>query len=184
MSALSFRRIHALHATATPTAALGSMVIFMRSHTRRMCAAMSASLTSTISSTRSRTTGKVIGPSEVRSPSAIVTGFIAGWIDPSRFDAAASPASSGSAPMMRIDGLSALAAIAMPEMRPPPPSGTTIASSCGHSSSSSSAIVPWPAITSGWLNGGTIEPPVSAITRDAVHSRASSVGSHSTMVAP
>ncbi len=44
--------------------------------------------------------------------------------------------------MMRISGLSALAAVAMPEIRPPPPIGTTIVSNCGRSANISSPMVP------------------------------------------
>ena len=54
-------------------------------------------------------------------------------------------------PMMRMSGFSALAAIAMPLMRPPPDSGTTMAARSGRSSSSSSAMVPCPAITCGMV---------------------------------
>ena len=54
-----------------------------------------------------------------------------------------------STPITRVDGDSALTAIAMPLISPPPPTGTTTASSDGRSSSSSSPIVPAPAITSG-----------------------------------
>ena len=48
-----------------------------------------------------------------------------------------------------MPGLSALAAMAMPEISPPPPIGTTSVSISGAVPSISSASVPCPAITSG-----------------------------------
>eukprot|EP00878_Enallax_costatus_P043354 GHUV01051299.1.p1 GENE.GHUV01051299.1~~GHUV01051299.1.p1 ORF type:complete len:102 (+),score=20.72 GHUV01051299.1:150-455(+) len=60
---------------------------------------------------------------------------------PAAFAAATSAASllpDGSAAMMRISGLMALAAMAMPDNIPPPLTGTTITSSSGTCSSSAS----------------------------------------------
>ncbi len=60
---------------------------------------------------------------------------------------------AGSTPMILIDGLIVLAAMAMPAIRPDPPIGTISTSSSGACSSISMAIVPWPARTCSSLNG-------------------------------
>ncbi|CFT94587.1 Uncharacterised protein [Bordetella pertussis] len=52
-------------------------------------------------------------------------------------------------PMISMSGLMALAAVAMPAIRPPPPMPTTMASRSGRACSISSATVPCPAITAG-----------------------------------
>ena len=52
-------------------------------------------------------------------------------------------------PMTLIDGFTAFAATAMPEIKPPPPIGTTSVSRSGTASSISSPTVPCPAMTSG-----------------------------------
>ena len=48
-------------------------------------------------------------------------------------------------PITSMSGLSALAATAMPAIRPPPPTATTSMSSSGTASSISMPTVPWPA---------------------------------------
>ena len=107
----------------------------------------------------------------MRSPSAIVTGGRWGARRPVRFDSSASPASAGSAPTIRRSGRAARAAIAMPEIMPPPPTGTTSVAASGTCPRTSSAMVPCPAITHGWSNGGTIVAPVRACTSVAAASR-------------
>ncbi len=56
-------------------------------------------------------------------------------------------------PIMRIEGLMALAASAMPANSPPPDSGTTMVSMSGRALRISSPIVPWPAMTCGMIEG-------------------------------
>ena len=53
---------------------------------------------------------------------------------------------AASTPTISIPGLSALAAVAMPAIKPPPPTGTTMTSRSGWSANISSAMVPWPAM--------------------------------------
>ena len=59
------------------------------------------------------------------------------------------------------------AALAMPAARPPPPMGTTIVVASGACSRISRPSVPWPAMTSGWSNGGIITAPDSAANASA-----------------
>ena len=83
------------------------------------------------------------------------------------------------------DGNAAFAlATQNPDNSPPPPTGATTAFRSGTSSSSSSAAVPWPAITSGWSNGGISVAPVRFTTSAAVSSRAASVGSQRVTTPP
>ena len=70
-----------------------------------------------------------------------------------------------STPITRVDGDSAFTAMPIPLISPPPPTGTTTASSDGSSSSSSSAMVPAPAMTSGWEYGEMYSPPPPAAKR-------------------
>ena len=72
----------------------------------------------------------------VRTPSQIVRVTSAAGqltIRPSRSDSCASAASSGSTPITRASGQSALTAVATPEMRPPPPTQTTTVATAGRS---------------------------------------------------
>ena len=55
--------------------------------------------------------------------------------------------------MTSIDGLTDLAAIAVPEMSPPPPIGMTNVSRLGTASSISSTMVPAPAMICGSSKG-------------------------------
>lgn len=82
-----------------------------------------------------------------------------------------SAASSGSAPSTRTSGRSDLIAVATPEINPPPDIGTTTASTSGRSSRISRPMVPWPAITSGWSNGGISAAPRSATRASARSTR-------------
>ncbi|MNL35704.1 hypothetical protein D3C87_1577470 [compost metagenome] len=50
-------------------------------------------------------------------------------------------------PTISMPGFKALAAVAIPEIKPPPPMAITSVSSCGWSSSISSATVPCPEMT-------------------------------------
>ena len=64
------------------------------------------------------------------------------------------------------DGDSALTAVATPEASPPPPTGTSTAATSGASATISSPIVPCPAMTSRWSNGGiTVMPRLPAVPR-------------------
>ena len=58
-----------------------------------------------------------------------------------------------STPMIRTEGLTDLAAIETPEMRPPPPMGTIRSSVSGNWSMISRPRVPCPAISSGSSKG-------------------------------
>ena len=58
-------------------------------------------------------------------------------------------------PTTRMSGLSALAAVATPAIRPPPPTDTTRVSRSGCSASISNASVPWPAATPSSSKGCT-----------------------------
>ena len=96
--------------------------------------------------------------------------------------AAVSAASSGSTPITRACGHSALIAVPMPDARPPPLTGISTVATSGRSSAISSPMVPCPAMTSGWSNGGTSTPPVRATTSSATFSRCPAA--HSTTSAP
>mmetsp|Transcript_10549 Transcript_10549/g.17093 ORF Transcript_10549/g.17093 Transcript_10549/m.17093 type:complete len:222 (-) Transcript_10549:527-1192(-) len=170
---------------ATPTPEEGSMTSFILSHTSLVASMISSSVTHITSSTRSRMIGQVLCPMDTFTPSAMVTGgasFIS--FSPAFLDLKQSSAAVGSAATTRMEGLTCLAQTAMPPIMPPPPTGATIASKCGSSSKSSFAMVPCPAITSGSWLGWMSTPLVSSTTFDAAMSRACSVGSHSTTVAP
>jgi hypothetical protein len=138
---------------------------------------MSSSVTVTISSTRLTTCAKFSGPSDwVRTPSAMVwpTSSAGHWTRlPVVSVSRASPASSGSTPMIRTDGLTALTAAAMPLMSPPPPTGTTTDDRPGSCRSNSRPMVPWPAITSASLYGGSSAWPVCAAMASARRRRPS-----------
>ena len=81
-------------------------------------------------------------------------------------------------------GRSALAATAMPEIRPPPPTPVMIVRTSGHCSTISSATVPWPAITSGWSNGWMSTAPVRSAYSWAATSDSSTVSPTSWISAP
>ena len=120
-----------------------------------MAARMDSSETVRMSSTSRRMIAKFRTPSEVRSPSAMVSGASTGRIRPARSDRIASSARAGSAPNTRHPRFAPTSAL--PPSRPPPPTGTRNASTgpasgshhgAGRGSSiSSRAAVPWPAIT-------------------------------------
>ena len=111
-----------------------------------MACSMSASLTSSMSSTSRLTMGCVSPPGDFTAmPSAMV--YWPCGIDTPLTAAYMAGKRSVCTPMISMPGLSALAAVEMPEIRPPPPMAITSMSSCGWSSSISSATVPCPAIT-------------------------------------
>ena len=64
-------------------------------------------------------------------------------------------------PWVVMAGLMLLTAKATPANRPPPESGTSTWVTSGSCSRISRPRVPWPAITSGWSNGGTSVAPCS-----------------------
>ena len=102
----------------------------------------------------------------VRSPSAIVravcVGFPAAAAGP-RGTTRRRPRRAPAPPRSpAASGSSAASAAAIPEIRPPPDTGTSTTATSGASSAISRPMVPWPAITSRWSNGGTIGRPVCA----------------------
>ena len=88
---------------------------------------------------------------------------------PSRSDSWASAASSGSTPITRASGHSALTAVETPEIKPPPPTQTTTVATSGRSCAISSPTVPWPAMIRASSNGGMYSSErvsrISAATR-------------------
>ena len=108
-----------------------------------MACSISLSLTSSMRSTSRPATSRVISPGDftampsamVYGPCGMVTPLSAAYMDGKR---------SVCTPTISMPGLSALAAVAMPEIRPPPPMATASVSSCGWSSSISSPTVPCP----------------------------------------
>ena len=97
----------------------------------RTAAAISASVTVTMPSRWARRCANVRAPSAcVRVPSAMVRDTSSAdqrTISPRASESRASAASSGSTPITRAPGTSALMAAATPLARPPPPTGTTTA---------------------------------------------------------
>ena len=121
---------------ATVSAPDGSTTSRLRSAARRTPAAISASLTVTIPSRRARRWANVRRPSDcVRVPSAIVRDTCVGRpahdLAAGAGDSRASAASSGSTPMTRASGRSALTAVATPLASPPPPIGTRTSGDVG-----------------------------------------------------
>mmetsp|Transcript_34071 Transcript_34071/g.53111 ORF Transcript_34071/g.53111 Transcript_34071/m.53111 type:complete len:232 (+) Transcript_34071:177-872(+) len=174
-------------ATATPTAALGSMTSFIRMKTILIASMISSSDTVITSSIWSLMIGHVILPVLVSSPSAQVCGLVCGTHSPDAKLRAASSAPMGSAAKILIPGWIPLAAMQHPESIPPPPIGTIKASSFspGTCSRNSKARVPCPLMISGWSYGGIrIDPGFSASTLLAVSSRDVKIGLHGTTVAP
>ena len=120
---------------ASVSAPVGSTSSFASSASQRIASSTASSDTVTISSTRAEIVANVSSPSAcVRTPSQIVrVTSSAGQltIRPSRSDSCASAASSGSTPITRAPGQSALTAVATPEMSPPPPMQTTTVPTSG-----------------------------------------------------
>ena len=83
-----------------------------------------------------------------------------------------------------MPGLAALAAVAMPPIRPPPPIGTTSTSRSGAAASISSASVPWPAITAGSSKGWTKQSPSASAKAQACRAASSTPAPSSTTRAP
>mmetsp|Transcript_31156 Transcript_31156/g.81752 ORF Transcript_31156/g.81752 Transcript_31156/m.81752 type:complete len:210 (+) Transcript_31156:663-1292(+) len=174
-----------------PTAAEGSITIFILSITSAIVSLITRSSTVKILSTFSFIIGQVTSPKLVSRPSAIELGLVLCRIlSPASSDRLASSAAAGSAPNTRVWGRSARIAEATPLIIPPPPTGTTtasisappdIASTC---SIISSPIVAWPHITKGWLYGGIITPPVSFRTLAHVSSLDFKFGCAVTTFAP
>ena len=158
---------------ATPTAAAGSTRSLARSVMSRSPSAISSSVTVTMSSTSLRTWSNVRSPARFAArPSAIVDSSGRVTTSPASRLVPRVAAPAGSTPTIRIPGRSSLAAAATPEIRPPPPTGTTIVAASGTSSRISRAIVPWPAMTSGWSNGWIMTAP-----RRSANARAASYAS-------
>ena len=112
----------------------------------------------------------------VRTPSQIVRATSSAGhvtIRPSRSDACASAASSGSTPTTRTSGRSALTAVATPEISPPPPTQTTTVAASGRSATISSPTVPCPAMMRGSSNGGMYSSPRSSRISAAARRRCS-----------
>ena len=89
---------------ATTTALEGSITILSRSQTNRVASMISASVAVTMASTWREMTAKVLVPSEVRRPSAMVLGSMDGWIVPVSSERRASSAFAGSAPTTFVSG--------------------------------------------------------------------------------
>ena len=156
------------NSAASATAPAGSATVLARSINNTTVSAIASSDTVTTSSTRRRMTGSVRSPgARVRRPSAIVSGDDSGPRKRSWNARCVALAPLAWTPNTRRSGLSALAATAIPAIRPPPPMGTTSVSTSGAASSTSRATVPWPAITSGSSNGCTYVRPSSSATRSA-----------------
>jgi hypothetical protein len=101
------------------------------------------------------------------TPSAMVWTRGSSHMQPCSMQCFSVGAPSGSTPITFIEGLNALAAIAIPETRPPPPTGTSIHWQSGSSFSISRAIVPWPAITASSSKGCINRSPFSFSRRRA-----------------
>ena len=108
-----------------------------------------------------------VRPSASEGPIAILTSRPAARLLVNGHDAATST------PTTRVDGDRDFTAMPIPLISPPPPTGTTMTSSPGRSSSSSSAIVPAPAMTSGWEYGEMNKPSPRAACAFACRSASS-----------
>src|SRR6266545_861425 len=154
------------HAAANAIAADPSTNWCSESITIRSAALIASSLTSTQSSTSSRHRSKVTLPGSTLPavPSDNVSSASIWMISPARTDAAIAASRTGEAPYTRIPGKCFLSTDATPLISPPPPTATTTASSREPASCSriSTPTVPWPAMTSGSLYGGTYTRSCSA----------------------
>jgi hypothetical protein len=170
---------------ATPTAPAGSTTCLPRSSSISSAREMSSSVTVTTSSTSLLTWANVMSPGQPTAmPSAIVDSCGSRTGAPASSDGGYAAAPAACTPMIRMSGLSALAATAMPESRPPPPRPVTIVLASGHCSRISSATVPWPAITSTWSNGWISTAPVRSANSWAAIRASSTVLPANSMCAP
>ena len=135
-----------------------------------LIAAQIASLsTNTISSTVCVAIANVCSPtSRTATPSANSPTRSSTTRWPASRERFIASASTGSTPMMRTEGMTALTYAAMPASRPPPPTGMKMASRApGRWRTISSPTVPCPAMTSGSSNGWMNVSPVRDASSEA-----------------
>ena len=114
---------------ATDSAPAGSMIVRVSSKTSLIAAQIASLSTSTTSSTVWLAMAKVCTPtSRTATPSANSPTLSSATRVPASSDRAMASASTGSTPMMRTAGRTALMYAAIPASNPPPPTGTKIAS--------------------------------------------------------
>jgi len=124
---------------------------------------MDSSVTVTTASTSSRTRAKVSSPGlPTAMPSAMVGPGRMRTGRPAASDGGKAAARLACTPMILMSGRAALAATARPEISPPPPTAVTMVRTSGRARRISRAMVPWPAMTSGWSNGWISTAPCAS----------------------
>ena len=142
---LSLNRSFCWARAASPAAPAPSTTVFSTSRRSRTAVSISSSSTRKMSSTCSRTMGRVRSPGRLTAiPSAMV--WMPHWMVLPLTARAMEGNRAAWTPKTLMEGLSALAAMAFPEISPPPPMEIMRASRSGKSSSISRAMVPCPAM--------------------------------------